>query len=53
MEEAADMQVGKFFTFSVNAENENEAKGKISKICEDVLSNPILENYRVERIKTL
>jgi phosphoribosylformylglycinamidine synthase len=49
LEENAKVQVGKFFTLSVTGTNEIDARDKLSKICEDVLSNPILESYEVER----
>ena len=49
LEENAEVQVGKFFMLSVNGSNELDAREKLSKICEDVLSNPVLERYEVER----
>lgn len=49
LEETAEVQVGKFFTLSVSGNNEAEARTKLSRICEDVLSNPVLEKYDVER----
>jgi len=49
MEEDASVQVGKYFSLSVTGQNEQEAKEKLTKICEDVLSNPVLEKYEVER----
>ena len=50
LEESAEVQVGKFFTLYVTGNNETDAKYKLSKICEDVLSNPVLEKYEVERL---
>lgn len=50
LEENAEVQVGKFFTLSVNGNNESDARKKLNKICEDVLSNPVLESYEVERL---
>jgi len=47
--ENAEVQVGKFFTLSVSGNNESDARNKLNKICEDVLSNPVLESYEVER----
>ena len=49
MEQKAEVQVGKYFTLSVLGENETKAKAKLDKICEEVLSNPILESYKIER----
>lgn len=50
LEESAEVQVGKFFTLSITGNSETEAKDKLNKICEDVLSNPVLESYEVERL---
>jgi len=49
MEESAEVHVGKYFNLVISGENEESAKQKLDKICEDVLSNPILESYKVER----
>ena len=49
MEEKSEVQTGKFFTLSVSGENESSAKEKLNSICEDVLSNPVLETYKIER----
>lgn len=49
MEEQAEVHVGKFFTISVSEANEIAAKQKLEKICDDILSNPILEKYEVTR----
>jgi len=50
LEEEAQVKVGKFFTLSINSNNESEARKKLDKICHDVLSNPVLESYEVERL---
>ncbi len=49
VEESAEVQTGKFFTLSVTGENEAKAKIKLDAICEEVLSNPVLESYKIER----
>ena len=49
LEENASVQVGKYFKLSVSGQDESEAKEKLNKICQDVLSNPILEKYEIER----
>ena len=49
IEEQAEVQTGKFFTLSITGENETIARKKLDEICEDVLSNPVLEIYNVER----
>jgi phosphoribosylformylglycinamidine synthase len=50
LEENAQVQVGKYFALSVSGNTEAEAREKLNKICEDVLSNPVLERYEVERL---
>jgi len=50
LEEQAEVQAGKFFTLSVNGENEAQAREKLIAICEEVLSNPVLESYEVVRL---
>jgi len=51
MEENAGVNVGKYFTLAVTAENDAEARKKIEHICQEVLSNPILESYKIERFE--
>lgn len=51
IEETADVKVGKYFTLNVNANNEDDALDKINHICNDVLSNPILESYKIGRFE--
>lgn len=49
MEDQAQAQVGKFFNLIVSGQDEADAKQKLNKICEDVLSNPVLEKYEIAR----
>lgn len=51
MEESPNVSVGKFFTLVVNGEDEKTAKTKLENICQEVLSNPILETFKVERFE--
>ena len=51
MEENSSVAVGKYFTLTVNADDEEMAKSKLNKICDDVLSNPILESYKIARFE--
>lgn len=53
MENEAEVKVGKYFTLNVNANSEQEAKEKICRISEDVLSNPILEKFTIGRFEKL
>ena len=49
MEKFPDVSVGKFFSVTVNGESEQDAKSKLQEICQEVLSNPVLEKYEIER----
>lgn len=50
MENNAAVKVGKYFTLSVSAENEATARTKLNEISREVLSNPVLETYEIERL---
>lgn len=43
--------VGKYFTLEVEGEDETTARKKLEHICQEVLSNPILEKYNIERFE--
>ena len=49
IDEQATVSVGKFFSLVINAEDESMARAKLEIICQNVLSNPVLESYKVER----
>ena len=51
LEKTAGVRVGKYFTLSVSAKNDIEAQTKINQICNDILSNPVLESYNVGRLE--
>ncbi|MFH0702332.1 MAG: phosphoribosylformylglycinamidine synthase subunit PurS [bacterium] len=53
LEDNAGVRVGKYFTLTVSAKNDDEAKEKADRICGDVLSNPILESYKIGRFEKL
>lgn len=45
----ADVRQGKYFEISLDeAVNESEARETAEKMAKDVLTNPIIEDYRVE-----
>lgn len=53
IEDNANVKVGKFFKFFVEGEGENIARAKLNTICSEVLSNPILEKYNVEKFEKI
>ena len=49
MESEPSVAVGKYFSVTVSGKDEKEAKAKLENICQEVLSNPILEIYKIQR----
>lgn len=49
--EVKSVRQGKFFVLDLNGLTENEAKQKIEKIARDVLTNPVIEEFRFEIVK--
>ena len=43
--EARDIRVGKFFEVALDAADEQHAVESLKKICEQVLINPVIEEY--------
>lgn len=46
--EIADVRQGKFFEIELEGVSAGEARPLLEKIAEDVLSNPVIEEFRVE-----
>ena len=45
----ADIRQGKYFEIALDQSvNETEARESVEKIANDVLANPVIEDYRVE-----
>lgn len=42
-----DVHVGKHIRLSVDASNEAEARVQVHQMAERLLSNPVIENYRI------
>jgi phosphoribosylformylglycinamidine synthase len=53
MDPDPDVRVGKYFILAINGQNDQEAMEKLTNICNEVLSNPILESYKIERFEKL
>jgi phosphoribosylaminoimidazole-succinocarboxamide synthase len=43
-----DLKVGREVVFKVEAESESEAKNKAKEMCERLLANPVIEDYKIE-----
>ena len=48
---AANVRVGKTIEFDIEGEDTPEMRKSIDKVCLDLLSNPIIEDYRYEIVK--
>ena len=42
---AANVRVGKTITFSINREDSPELRKELDALCNDLLSNPVIEDY--------
>lgn len=43
-----DVRQGKFFVLQLNGSSQEEAKKQIEKIAREVLTNPVIEEFRYE-----
>jgi phosphoribosylformylglycinamidine synthase subunit PurS len=42
----ADVRQGKYFELDINADDQQQAKTQVEKIAREVLTNPVIEEYR-------
>ncbi|MCT7948883.1 phosphoribosylformylglycinamidine synthase subunit PurS [Ancylothrix sp. C2] len=42
------VRIGKYVELTITAANEDEAKASLDRICDQLLANPVIENYRFE-----
>lgn len=47
-ESASNVRVGKTVTFDLAVDDSPETRAKLDKLCKDLLSNPVIEDYRYE-----
>ena len=50
MNNVKNIRQGKFFEIELNDKNEIEAKKKITEMCEKLLVNLIIEDYKINKI---
>lgn len=43
-----ELRTGKYFEIKLNTDSVEHAKTELAKMCEELLSNPVIENYRFE-----
>ena len=44
---AQDVRVGKYIQMTVTAEDEDAARSDVTQMCERLLRNPVIEDYRI------
>lgn len=42
------VRIGKYVEMNLQAQDEAEAKTQLDRICDRILANPVIENYRFE-----
>lgn len=42
------VRIGKYIEVSLNAESESAAREQLNLVCDQLLANPVIENYRIE-----
>jgi phosphoribosylformylglycinamidine synthase subunit PurS len=45
-----DVRVGKYIELTIEAEDEAIAREQVTQMCERLLRNPVIEDYRIEII---
>ena len=46
--EVTEVRVGKHIALDVDADSEIEARRRVAEMCERLLRNPVIEDYRIE-----
>ena len=48
MDTLKGLRQGKYFEIEINEDNEEKAKNKIDEICKKLLSNTVIEDYKIK-----
>lgn len=51
MKEVRDVRIGKYIEMEIDGKDEKKVKEKLETVCGDLLSNPIIENYKIDFVK--
>jgi phosphoribosylformylglycinamidine synthase PurS subunit len=43
-----NVRIGKYIELSLTAETEEAAQQQVDRMCDQLLANPVIENYRIE-----
>lgn len=47
-ETVEQVRIGKYIEVTLTAENEVSARQQLDQMCDQLLANPVIENYRIE-----
>ncbi len=47
-DEVSDVRLGRTVTLSLEAGSEDEARARLTEMCEKLLANTVIEDYRIE-----
>lgn len=42
------VRIGKYVELTLHAENESSAREQLDRVCDQLLANPVIENYRFD-----
>jgi phosphoribosylformylglycinamidine synthase len=45
------VRIGKYIELMVSAGNERKAREQLDRICDQLLANPVIENYRFDLVE--
>ncbi|WP_216349419.1 phosphoribosylformylglycinamidine synthase subunit PurS [[Limnothrix rosea] IAM M-220] len=44
----SEVRIGKYIELNLSAADETDAKDKVDQMCDQLLTNPVIENYRFD-----
>jgi phosphoribosylformylglycinamidine synthase PurS subunit len=47
-DEVADVRIGKYMEITINTDSEQAAQERVKEMCEKLLANTVIEDYRYE-----
>lgn len=50
-ENVEQVRIGKYIELRIAASSENAAREQLDRICDQLLANPVIENYRFELVE--
>ncbi|HEY9740901.1 MAG TPA: phosphoribosylformylglycinamidine synthase subunit PurS [Coleofasciculaceae cyanobacterium] len=50
-ENVEQVRIGKYIELMITATNEDKAREQLDRICDQLLANPVIENYRFDLIE--